>query len=276
MNFSAKSATLDMAMGFEASVAGGIPIINTLNASLAGNQVEWVAGIINGTCNYILTAMDEVGTAFDDALSSAQTMGYAEADPTFDIEGVDAAQKLAILAAMSFDGNIHFDGVYTEGITTIELEDLQYAREPGFRIKHLGFARKNGEEIEARVHLALVPDSNLLSHIGGVDNAVIVGANAVDSLLLVGPGAGGRATASAVLADLIEIASDHGNVPKVRHRDLAYSSINEVTCPHYLYIPAADKPGVIAAIGEALGAHGISIESVIQKHEATRETNGIP
>lgn len=263
-------------VGFEASVAGGIPIINTLNTALASNQVKFVAGIINGTCNYILTAMDESGTTFNDALSDAQVKGYAEADPTFDIEGIDAAQKLAILAAMSFDTTIDLNGVHTEGISSIEVEDLRYARELGFRIKHLGIAEKNSHDLDTRVHLALVPESNLLSNVRGVDNAVIVGANAVENLMLVGPGAGGRATASAVLADIIEIANGSGAVPNISRSDSAYSSISDVSCPHYLYIPAADKPGVIATIGEVLGTHGVSIESVIQKHEATRINNGVP
>ena len=271
----ALAATHECSVGFEASVAGGIPIINTLNKALSGNQVNFVAGIINGTCNYILTAMDESGTAFHEALADAQMQGYAEADPTFDIEGIDASQKLAILAAMSFGMSIDLDGVHTEGISDIEIEDLQYARELGFRIKHLGIAEKKTQNIDARVHLALVPESNLLSSVRGVDNAVFIGANAVNNLLLVGPGAGGRATASAVLADVIEIANGTSVAPRVAQADSVHSSIAEVSCPHYLYIPAADRPGVIATIGEVLGTRGVSIESVIQKHEAIRTHQGV-
>ena len=178
-------------LGVEASVAGGIPIMSTLKSGLSGNNIDWLVGIINGTCNYILTAMDEQGTSFTDALAKAQELGYAEADPGFDVDGVDAAQKLSLLAALAFDIPISLDDTYIEGISGITVEDLRYARELGFRIRHVGIARRNGEKFETRVHPALISATDLIGDVSGVANAVIVGANAVGSILLVGPGAGG-------------------------------------------------------------------------------------
>ena len=193
-------------VGIEAAVAGGIPIVSILKNGLSGNRIDWLVGIINGTCNYILTAMDEQGTSFASALAKAQELGYAEADPGFDVDGVDAAQKLALLAALAFDIPVSMDDMYIEGISGVTVEDLRYARELGFRIRHVGIARRNEEKFETRVHPSLIPATDLVGDVSGVANAVIVGANAIGSVLLVGPGAGGLPTASAVLSDLIEIA----------------------------------------------------------------------
>ena len=208
------------ALGFEAAVAGGIPIINALRNGLAANEIDVLAGIVNGTSNYILTAMEDDGWAFADALAEAQRLGYAEADPTFDVEGIDAAQKLAILAALAFDTGIDFEGVHVEGISQVDIEDIRYARELGFSIKHLGIARLTDAGVEARVHPALVPETLLLAKVAGVMNAVMVHGSAVGPTLYVGPGAGGMPTASAVVADLVEVARGSLAVPRAPKRRL--------------------------------------------------------
>ena len=191
---------------FEAAVAGAIPIIQAIQYGLIANRFEHVVGIINGTCNYILTAMQEQGAAFADALATAQELGYAEADPTFDVEGIDAAHKLAILLGLAFDTPFNFDGIYVEGIADVTSEDIQYARELGYRIKHLGLARMTDAGLEARVHPTLVPQSQLLANVNGVLNAVLVKCDAAGNTMYSGPGAGGAATASAVLSDVIALA----------------------------------------------------------------------
>ena len=252
-------------LGFEASVAGGIPIINVLRAGLAANDIGWIAGIVNGTCNYILTQMAVAGQGFADALADAQRLGYAEADPTFDVEGIDAAQKLAILAALAFDTGIDIDGVHVEGIRGVDSEDIAYADELGFTIRHLGLARVADGGLEARVHPALVPNEVLLAKVDDVMNAVMVHGSAVGGTLHVGPGAGGMATASAVVADLIEAARGTLPIPKPASRRLPALGIRAVRCPWYLKIPAVDQPGVFAHVAEVLGEHGISIEGVIQR-----------
>lgn len=266
----AKAQAGDLSLGFEASVAGGIPIINALRNGLAANEIDALAGIVNGTSNYILTAMEVDGVGFADALADAQRLGYAEADPTFDVEGIDAAQKLAILAALAFDTSIDFDGVYVEGISKIDVEDIRYARELGFSIKHLGVARQSADGVEARVHPALVPESLLIAKVSGVMNAVMVHGNAVGPTLYVGPGAGGMPTASAVVADLVELARGTLAVPTVPRRRLPSLPIDGVVCPHYLKIPAIDQPGVFAEVAEVLSRHEISIEAVIQRPQAIR------
>ena len=260
----------NLALGFEAAVAGGIPIINALRNGLAANEVDVLAGIVNGTSNYILTAMEEDGWTFADALAEAQRLGYAEADPTFDVEGIDAAQKLAILAALAFDTDIDFNGVHVEGISQIDIEDIRYARELGFSIKHLGIARLTDAGVEARVHPALVPDTLLLAKVAGVMNAVMVRGSAVGPTLYVGPGAGGMPTASAVVADLVEVARGTHAIPSAPKRRLRGLPIAGVVCPHYLKIPAIDQPGVFAEVADILSRHDISIEAVIQRPQAIR------
>ena len=263
-------------LGVEASVAGGIPIMSTLKSGLSGNSVDWLVGIINGTCNYILTAMDEQGTSFTDALAKAQELGYAEADPGFDVDGVDAAQKLSLLAALAFDIPISLDDTYIEGISGVTVEDLRYARELGFRIRHVGIARRNGEKFETRVHPALISATDLIGDVSGVANAVIVGANAVGSILLVGPGAGGLPTASAVLGDLIEIARGTYSRMRIGQNEGARVPVVATESRYYLNIPAADRPGVFGEIGDILRQSGISMEGVIQKQAAVRKTDGEP
>ena len=259
-----------VSVGFEASVAGGIPIVNALRTGLAANRIDAIAGIVNGTSNYILTAMEEEGQDFATALAEAQRLGYAEADPTFDVEGIDAAQKLAILAALAFDATIDFDGVHVEGITGIDIEDIRYARELGFSIKHLGLARLHDDGIEARVHPALVPESVLISKVSGVMNAVMTHGDAVGPTLYVGPGAGGMPTASAVVADLVELARGTLPVPRPAKRRLPGLGVERVACAHYLKIPAIDQPGVFAEVADVLSRHEVSIEAVIQRPQAIR------
>ena len=259
-----------VSVGFEASVAGGIPIVNALRTGLAANRIDAIAGIVNGTSNFILTAMEEEGQNFATALAEAQRLGYAEADPTFDVEGIDAAQKLAILAALAFDATIDFDGVHVEGISGIDIEDIRYARELGFSIKHLGIARLHDNGIEARVHPALVPESVLISKVSDVMNAVMTHGDAVGPTLYVGPGAGGMPTASAVVADLLELARGTLPVPQPAKRRLPSLGIEGVDCAHYLKIPAIDQPGVFAEVADVLSRHEVSIEAVIQRPQAIR------
>ncbi len=272
----ADAARRGLKLGFEASVAGGIPIVSALRTGLAANRIDALAGIVNGTCNYILTAMEEDGRDFPSALAEAQRLGYAEADPTFDVEGIDAAQKLAILAALAFDTRIDFPGVHVEGIAGVDIEDIRYARELGFAIKHLGIARlREGETpgdsgIEARVHPALIPEGLLIAKVSGAMNAVMAHGNAVGPTLYFGAGAGGMPTASAVVADLVELARGALPTPKQAERRLAPLGIAGVTCPHYLKIPAIDQPGVFAEVAEVLSRRDISIEAVIQRPAAIR------
>ena len=260
-----------LSFGFEGSVAGGIPIVEALRTGLAANRVDALAGIVNGTSNYILTAMEEEGRSFADALAEAQRLGYAEADPTFDVDGIDAAQKLAILAALAFDTAIDAAGVHVEGISTIDIEDVRYARELGFAVKHLGLARLRSGGVEARVHPALVPESLLIAKVSGVMNAVMAHGNAVGQTLFVGPGAGGMPTASAVVADLVQLARGTLRVPQPASRRLPSVGMDGVVCPHYLKIPAIDQPGVFAEVAEVLSRRDISIEAVIQRPQAVRD-----
>ena len=262
-----------LSFGFEASVAGGIPIVDALCAGLAANRIDALAGIVNGTSNYILTAMEEDGRSFADALAEAQRLGYAEADPTFDVEGIDAAQKLAILAALAFDTGIDAAGVHVEGISRVDIEDVRYARELGFAVKHLGIACLREGGVEARVHPALVPESLLIAKVAGVMNAVMAHGNAVGQTLFVGPGAGGMPTASAVVADLVALARGALRVPAPASRKLRSIGIDGVVCPHYLKIPAVDQPGVFAEVADVLSRHDISIEAVIQRAQAVRDGN---
>ncbi|MGE0625439.1 MAG: homoserine dehydrogenase [Pseudomonadales bacterium] len=257
-------------LAFEAAVAGGIPIIDTLTRSLAANRIQWLAGIINGTCNYILTAMTRQGKSFDEALAEAQKLGYAEADPTFDVEGVDAAHKLTVLGALAFQIGYRFREVYTEGISGVSVEDIQYARELGYQVKHLGIARMMPSGVQMRVHPALVPDGELLASVEGVMNAVLVNGNAAGDTLYYGAGAGALPTASSVVADVIEFA--RGQRPYlpalVSDNEVRVLPIEEVTSEFYLRIPSLDKPGVFARVATILSEHDISIEAAIQKEQA--------
>ena len=264
----------DISVGFEAAVAGGIPIIKALREGLAGNAIHWIAGIINGTSNYILTAMAD-GRDFAEALADAQALGYAEADPTFDVEGIDAAHKLAILAALAFGIRLDPSAVYTEGISRVSVEDIDYAAALGYRIKHLGIAREAAAGIELRVHPTLIPERRLLAKVDGVMNAVVINSDAVGSSLYYGPGAGALPTASAVLADLIDIARDNA-VAVPADTGAKALPIGDVTTAYYLRIPAVDEPGVLAKVAQILSTNGISIEAVIQREQAIRTTGDKP
>ncbi len=250
---------------FEAAVAGAIPIIQAIQSGLVANRFEHVVGIINGTCNYILTAMQEQGASFTDALARAQELGYAEADPTFDVGGIDAAHKLAILLALAFDVPFSFDDIAIDGITAITPEDIQYAAELGYRIKHLGIARQTDAGLEARVHPTLVPEQQLLASVNGVLNAVLVKTDAAGDTMFSGPGAGGLATASAVLSDVLAVAGAPVERAERRAQDLKILPVADTVSAHYLRIPALDEPGVFAQVANTLSRYGISIEAAIQK-----------
>jgi homoserine dehydrogenase len=254
---------------FEAAVAGGIPIITAITRGLAANDVQWLAGIINGTSNFILTAMADRGTEFVEALAEAQRLGYAEADPTFDVEGIDAAHKLTILAALAFGMDFRFSEVYTEGIGRITLEDVEYARQLGYRVKHLGIARRTAAGVEVRVHPTLIPEYRLLANVQGVMNAVVVHGDAAGDTLYYGAGAGGMPTASAVVADLIEIARGKALLPARGDGDgLEVVPIIDSESAYYLRIPSLDRPGVFARVATILSEHNISIEAAVQRAEA--------
>ena len=267
-----------VSVAFEAAVAGGIPVIKSIREGLAGKKIHWVAGIINGTCNYILTEMLEKGREFDDVLDEAKDLGYAEADPTFDIEGIDAAHKLTILASIAFGVPLQFDAVHVEGISQITREDTAYARELGYRIKHLGLAIDTGNGIELRVHPTLIPERRLIANVDGVMNAVLVCADAVGPTLYYGAGAGAEPTGSSVVADIMDVvrvasASVANRVPTLafQHDALIDSHTMqsaEFKTSFYLRILAEDKPGVMAEISRALGDESISIEAIIQKEPA--------
>lgn len=256
---------------FEAAVAGGIPVIKSLKEALAGNVVSEVVGIINGTGNFILTEMGNKGRAFEDVLAEAQKLGFAEADPTFDIDGTDAAHKLVILASLAFGVPLNVDAPAKQGIEAITPEDLDYAKALGYRVKHLGIARRSGSRIEMRVHPTLIPENKQLAGVDGVLNAIMVKGDAVGELLLVGPGAGGAATASSVCADVIDIARHPGagvHSLGLRVRDLAPLPIapwEEISSEWYLRLRVTDRPGAISDITQKLAARGISSESLVQK-----------
>jgi homoserine dehydrogenase len=262
-------------VAFEAAVAGGIPIIKAIREGLAANQILWLAGIINGTGNFILTEMREKGRTFNDVLKEAQALGYAEADPTFDVEGIDAAHKLTILGSIAFGIPLQFDKTYTEGITKIEQQDVLYAGELGYRIKHLGIARKTDKGIELRVHPTLIPERRLIANVNGVMNAVVVKGDAVGPTLYYGAGAGAEPTASAVIADVVDVArvltTDPNNrVPHLAFQpnklsDMSILPMEEVVTAYYLRMQAIDRPGVLADVTRILGAAGISIEAILQK-----------
>lgn len=260
-----------VSIGIEAAVAGGIPIINALMSGLAGNQIESVVGIINGTCNYILSAMTQERADFAATLATAQALGYAEADPSFDIGGVDAAHKIAIVAGLVFGAPVDFADVYVEGIEGIAAEDIEYATQLGYRIKHLGIARRRGAAIEVRAHPALVPEAELLAGVHGVSNALVVYDNAVGQSVYSGPGAGGVPTAASVVADLIRLA--RGSVHQITREDDRSAQVLDIGAAQsafYVRIPVLDQPGVLAELARLFGAQGISIESVIQREQAVR------
>ena len=265
-------------VAFEAAVAGGIPIIKAIREGLAANQILWVAGIINGTSNFILTEMRDKGRDFGDVLKEAQTLGYAEADPTFDVEGIDAAHKLTILGAIAFGIPLQFEKTYTEGITKIEQQDVSYAGELGYRIKLLGIARKTDKGIELRVHPTLIPERRLIANVDGVMNAVVVKGDAVGPTLYYGAGAGSEPTASAVIADLVDVVRALTSDPENRVPHLAFQPhklsrmpilpMEEVETAYYLRMQAIDRPGVLADVTKILGDAGISIEAILQKEPA--------
>ena len=262
-------------VAFEAAVAGGIPIIKAIREGLAGNQIEWLAGIINGTGNFILTEMRDKGRDFDDVLKEAQELGYAEADPEFDVEGIDAAHKLTILASIAFGIPLQFDAAFTEGITKITREDVTYAEELGYRIKHLGVTRRTDQGVELRVHPTLIPERRLIANVDGVMNAVLVQGDAVGPTLYYGAGAGDEPTASAVVADAVDVVrvltSDPENrVPHLAFQpdslsDLPILKMEDVETAYYLRMQVKDQPGVLADVTRILGDKGISIEAIIQK-----------
>jgi homoserine dehydrogenase len=267
-----------VSVAFESSVAGGIPIIKAIREGLAGNHIEWLAGIINGTGNFILSEMRDKGRDFNDVLLEAQQLGYAEADPTFDIEGIDAAHKLVILASLAFGIPLQFDKVYTEGITKISREDVCFAEELGYRIKHLGVARKTDKGVELRVHPTMIPAKRLIANVDGVMNAILVYGDAVGPTLYYGAGAGAEPTASSVVADIIDVArtlsaKPHHRVPHLAFQDNAMNDIrildiNEIETAYYLRMSAMDKPGVLSKVAQILSDAGISIEALIQKEPA--------
>jgi homoserine dehydrogenase len=272
-------------VGFEAAVAGGIPIIKAIREGLAGNSIEWVAGIINGTGNFILTEMRDKGRDFDDVLKEAQDLGYAEADPTFDIEGIDAAHKLTILASIAFGIPLQFDQVMTEGITSVTAMDVAYADELGYRIKHLGIARRTEQGIEMRVHPTFIPERRLIANVDGVMNAVLVQADALGPTLYYGAGAGALPTASAVVADIVDVvrtldSNPNNRVPHLGFQpdaisDLSLLPMEDVITSYYLRMRAKDEPGVLAEVTRILGDRQISIEAFIQKEppEGVDEVN---
>jgi homoserine dehydrogenase len=282
-------------VAFEAAVAGGIPIIKALREGLTANRIEWVAGIINGTTNFILSEMRAKGLDFGVVLQEAQRLGYAEADPTFDIEGVDAAHKATILSAIAFGVPVQFDKAHVEGITALQAADIRYAEQLGYRIKLLGIARRRTraaassegvEGIELRVHPTLIPSTRLIANVEGAMNAVVVKADAVGTTLYYGKGAGSEPTASAVIADLVDIArlqtADPGHrVPSLAFQpgslvDTPILPIGEVVTAYYLRLVVADKAGVLARITGILAGHDISIDAVLQRPSAEGDELGLP
>ena len=262
-------------VAFEAAVAGGIPIIKALREGLTANRIEWVAGIINGTTNFILSEMREKGLDFDVALKEAQKLGYAEADPTFDIEGVDAAHKVTLMSAIAFGVDVQFDKAYIEGITKLGSADIRYAEQLGYRIKLLGISKRTGTGVELRVHPTLIPAKRLIANVEGAMNAVVVQGDAVGTTLYYGKGAGSEPTASAVIADLVDVARLHTADPHHRVPHLAFQPdaksnlpilpMEEVVTSYYLRLRVADEAGVLATVTRILADAGISIDAILQR-----------
>lgn len=270
----AKTAeTKKVALAFEASVAGGIPVVKTLREGLAGNSIQRVYGILNGTCNYILSKMEQEGLSFEECLAEAQRLGYAEADPTFDIGGFDTAHKLAILTSLAFGTAVDAEAIHIEGIQSITLADLKSADELGFRIKLLGVAQRTANGIEQRVHPTMVPKSSPIAQVMGVLNAVTIDADAVKELTLVGPGAGGLATASAVVADIADIARGIRSAPFGRATgELEVAQripVQRHEGGYYIRLSVHDRPGAVAAIASRMAEGGISLESIMQRRSLT-------
>ena len=279
----AKAQEKGVVVAFEAAVAGGIPIIKALREGLSANKVEWLAGIIYGTGNFILTEMRDKGRDFKDVLAEAQELGYAEADPTFDVEGIDAAHKLSILSSIAFGIPLQFDKTYTEGISKITQEDVAYAEELGYRIKHLGIAKRTDKGIEQRVHPTLIPERRLIANVDGVMNAVLVKGDAVGPTLYYGAGAGDEATASAVIADIVDVTRALTTDPENRVPHLAFQSdslsdipvvgMDDIETAYYLRMSAKNEAGVLAEVTRILAEQGISIEAFIQKEPRHGETD---
>jgi homoserine dehydrogenase len=265
----------NVVVAYEAAIAGGIPIVKALREGLAANNINWLAGIINGTGNFILTEMRDKGRAFADVLAEAQALGYAEADPTFDVEGIDAAHKLSILSSVAFGIPLQFDKCYTEGISQVSAEDVTNAESLGYRIKHLGITRRTAAGIELRVHPTMIPEKRLIANVHGVMNAVLVEGDAVGPTMYYGAGAGAEPTASAVVADIVDLVRDMSIGQNVRMPSLAFQQdamsdmpilpMEQVVTAYYLRITVAEKPGVLAQITQILGAAGISIEAIQQQ-----------
>ena len=268
-------------VAFEAAVAGGVPIIKALREGLTANRIEWIAGIINGTSNFILSEMRSKGKSFDEVLKEAQTLGYAEADPTFDIEGIDAAHKLTIMSAIAFGVPMQFDKAYTEGISKLTKQDIEYAEQLGYRIKLLGLTRRTANGIELRVHPTLIPAKRLIANVEGVMNAILVKGDAVGATMYYGAGAGAEPTASAVVADLVDVTRMHTADPEHRVPHLAFQpdqltdtpilSMDEVETSYYLRMRVFDRPGVLADVTRILADHRISIDAMIQKESSEGE-----
>ncbi len=268
-------------VAFEAAVAGGIPIIKALREGLTANRIEWIAGIINGTSNFILSEMRDKGKSFAEVLAEAQRLGYAEADPTFDVEGIDAGHKLTIMSALAFGIPMQFDRCYTEGITKLTRQDIAYAEQLGYRIKLLGLTRRTEQGIELRVHPTLIPHRRLIANVEGVMNAILVKGDAVGPTLYYGAGAGAEPTASAVVADLVDVTRMHTADPENRVPHLAFQpdalsstpvlAMEEVETSYYLRMRAFDKPGVLADITRILADLEISIDAMVQKEPSEGE-----
>jgi len=277
----AAAQTKGVMVAFEAAVAGGIPIIKALREGLTANRIEWIAGIINGTSNFILSEMREKGSSFETVLKEAQRLGYAETDPTFDIEGIDAAHKLAIIAAISFGIPMRFKDAYIEGIAQLTAADIRYAEELGYRIKLLGITRRTPRGIELRVHPTLIPKRRLIANVEGVMNAILVKGDAVGATLYYGAGAGAYPTASSVIADLVDVTRMHTADPEHRVPHLAFQPdqlssvpilpITEVETSYYLRMRVCDRPGVLADITRVLADSGISIDAMVQKEPSAGE-----
>jgi len=268
-------------VAFEAAVAGGIPIIKALREGLSANRIEWIAGIINGTTNFILSEMRDKGLSFATVLAEAQRLGYAEADPTFDVEGVDAAHKLTIMSAIAFGIPMHFEQAHVEGISKLAAEDIRYAEQLGYRIKLLGITRRTEEGVELRVHPTLIPEKRLIANVEGAMNAVLVKGDAVGPTLYYGKGAGAEPTASAVIADLVDVTRMHTADPEHRVPHLAFQPqslvdlpilpLAEISTSYYLRLRVEDKPGVLADITRILADQGISIDAMIQREPGEGE-----
>jgi homoserine dehydrogenase len=277
----AEAQKMRVMVAFEAAVAGGIPIIKAVREGLTANRIEWIAGIINGTTNFILSEMRDKGLSFDVVLKEAQRLGYAEADPTFDIEGVDAAHKITILSAIAFGTPMQFDKVHIEGISKLQAMDIKYAEQLGYRIKLLGITRRTPEGVELRVHPTLIPSKRLIANVEGAMNAVLVQADAVGATLYYGKGAGAEPTASAVIADLVDVTRVHTADPENRVPHLAFQPdqlvdlpilpMDKVESSYYLRMRVWDEPGVLADITRVLADEKISIDAVIQKEPSEGE-----